>query len=319
MAVPQSGKVVIIETASGAVRKSFATGSTLTPGVAFHPEGRMLAACFSNQYLVWDCVTGEVVSQATTTEHLSSHPTYWIGPKLFRSAMGDTVHLDLGMSVWKYYVAVSTQPIVLGDRLVTATTSQQCSLVSVGIPHASGEKSIEKLMQAGDAVMLMRPGSAVAIAVDATVSVDQEEIKASLTEAAEKAGWTVSDRGPVTLVAKIGRGQTRQLKFRSIGLGPRDISTASITPFTAELQIRRGRETLWSRKTENRVPPMLRLEEGETVQDAVKRYEKPDATFFSRLNLPPRIPKPAISQQIGMSNLKNGQWQDITVNRTRSR
>jgi hypothetical protein len=319
MAVPQGGTVVIVETASGDVRKSFTTGSTLTPGAAFHPDGRQLAVCFSNQYQVWDCVADNIISEATTTDHLSSHPIHWIGPKLFRGAMGDSVHLDLGMSVWKYYIAVSTQPIVLGGKIVTATTSQNCALVSAEVPHASAQKSIDTLMSAGDAAMLVRPGSKVAIAVDASVSVDQEEIKASLATAAEKAGWSVSGRGPVTLVAKIGRGETRQLKFRSMGPGPRKESSADLTPFTAELQIRRGSDVLWSRKTENRIPFMLRLEEGETVQDAVNRYEKPDAAFFERLNLPPRIPKPEISQQIGMSSLKDGKWQDITVNRTRSR
>jgi hypothetical protein len=104
-----------------------------------------------------------------------------------------------------------------------------------------------------------------------------------------------------------------------MGPGPRTESTANLTPFTAELQIRRNADVLWSRKTENRIPPILRLEEGETVQDAVNRYEKPDAAFFARLNLPPRIPKPEISQQIGMSSLKDGQWQDMTASRSRSR
>jgi len=223
------------------------------------------------------------------------------------------------MSVWKYYIAVSTKPIVLGDKIVIATTSQNCTLASTEIPHASARTSIDKLMRAGDAAMLVRPGAAVAIAVDASVRVDQGEIESSLAEAAENAGWTVSQRGPVTLVANIGRGETRQLRFRSMGPGPRIESTANLTPFTAELQIRRGTDVLWSRKTENRIPPMLHLEEGETVQDAVDRYEKPDAAFFARLNLPPRIPKPEISKQIGMSSLKDGTWHDTAVNRTRSR
>jgi hypothetical protein len=140
-----------------------------------------------------------------------------------------------------------------------------------------------------------------------------------VAEAAKRAGWTVSDRSPVTLVAKIGRGKPQQLRFRSMGPGPRTESTATLTPFTAEMQIRRRADVLWSRKTENRIPPMLRLKEGETVQDAVNRYEKPNAAFFARLNLPPRIPKPEISSQIGMSSLKDGNWQDMNVNRNRSR
>ena len=202
--------------------------------------------------------------------------------------------------------------------MVTATTSRNCSVVSAEIPHSSAEKSIEQLMRAGDAAMLVRPGSSVAIAVEAAGTVDQAEIKASLAEAAEKAGWQVSDRAPVTLVAKIGRGKTQELRFRSMR-GARTTSTANLTPFTAELEIRRGADVLWTRSTVNRIPSMLHLEEGETVQDAVKRYEKPDAAFFSRLNLPPRIPKPEISKHVGMSVLKDGKWQDLNLSRTRLR
>ena len=49
----------------------------------------------------------------------------------------------------------------------------------------------------------------------------------------------------------------------------------------------------------------------QTVQDAVKQFERPDPDFFARLNLPPRIPKPEIAEQVGRSILKDGQWQDL--------
>jgi len=313
MAIPQSGKVVIVETASGTVRRSIATGSTLTPGAAFNASGRLLAVCFSNQFQVWDCVADQIVRQATTTEHLGSHPIHWIAPKMFRAALGDAIHLDLGMSVWKYTTSLSTEPILVGNMLLTATTSQGCSLVCVEIPHASAQKSIDRLMHAGDAAMLVRPGSAVAVAVETGEQVDREAIQASLSQAAEKAGWKVSDRAPITLVAKIGRGQTQQLQFRSMGAGPRTTSTASLTPFTAELEIRSGSDVLWTRSTVNHIPMLLHLQEGETVQDAVKRFEKPDPGFFSRLELPPRIPKPEIRSQVGMSVLKDSQWQDLDL------
>jgi hypothetical protein len=311
MAIPQGGKVVIVETATGVVRRTITTGSSLTPGAAFDPTGSMLAVCFSNQFQVWDCVADKIVSEATTTEHLNSHPINWISPKLFLAASGDVIHLDLGMSVWKYNLSGTAAPYVLGNRLLSATTSQNCALTSIGIPHASAEKSVEQLMKAGDAAMLVRPGSSVAIAVETTQSVNQAEIKASLTQAAEKAGWKVSEHAPVTLVAKIGRGKTEELHFRSMGGGSRTESTASLTPFTADLEIRGGSNVLWTRSTVNHVPLMLQLKEGETVQDAVRRYEKPDAMFFSLLNLPPRIPKPEVSAKVGQSLLKDGKWQDL--------
>jgi hypothetical protein len=112
------------------------------------------------------------------------------------------------------------------------------------------------------------------------------------------------------LVAKIGRGKTQQLQFRSMEIGDQTVSSAQLTPFTAELEIRRGTTVLWTRSTTNRIPFMFHLQQGETVQDAVKRYEKPDAGFFARLDLPPRIPKPEITEQVGDSVLKDGAWRD---------
>lgn len=47
------------------------------------------------------------------------------------------------------------------------------------------------------------------------------------------------------------------------------------------------------------------------MQDGVRRYEKPDVAFFSRLNLPPHIPRLEISMEVGRSVLKDGQWQDL--------
>ncbi|MCH5376050.1 MAG: hypothetical protein JJ992_18935, partial [Planctomycetes bacterium] len=111
-----------------------------------------------------------------------------------------------------------------------------------------------------------------------------------------------------------------ELHYRSLGGSSRKTSVAKLTPFTADLEIRAGSSVLWQRSSINHVPSLLRLEEGETVQDAVKRYEKPDSGFFSRLNLPPRIPKPELADQIGMSSLKDGQWMDISAEiRNRSR
>ncbi|MGO8748903.1 MAG: SHD1 domain-containing protein [Thermoguttaceae bacterium] len=317
MAIPQNGRVVIVETASGRVCKSIATGNTLEPGVAFNRTGRLLAICFSNQYLVWDCVADKVVRQATTTEHLGSHPVHWIAPKMLLTALSDAVHLDLGMCVWKYTIMDCTERILVGNMLLTVTTSEEAALACVEIPHASAQESIDRLMRAGDAAMLVRPGSAVAVAIETTEQVERPAIQASISQAAERAGWKVNDRAPITLVAKIGRGKTRQLQYHSMGGGSQTTNTATLTPFTVELEIRSGNDVLWTRSSFNQVPMLLLVQGGETVQDAVKRFEKPDPEFFASLALPPRIPKPEIKAHVGMSALKDAHWQDLNINAPR--
>ncbi|WP_164101291.1 SHD1 domain-containing protein [Candidatus Laterigemmans baculatus] len=316
MAVPQPSYVAIVETATGEVLARVPTQPGHMSGAAFDASGRLLAICFSNQYLVWDCVEERIVHQATTTAHLGSHPVHWLSPKMLLCSSGDVIDLELGMSVWKYSRPASTAILLRGGQLLTATTSSECVLVSIAVPHEAAQKSAEMLKRAGDEAMLVRPGSDVAIAVEALPGTDAAEIEKALAKAAQEAGWKVSPQAPITLVAKIGRGKPQELKFRGMGVsrfdGSRPPSTATLTPFTAELEIRRGTDVLWTRSSENRIPPILRLEEGETVQDAVKRYEKPDAAFFGRLDLPPRIPKPEIAASVGRSVLRDGQWYDVT-------
>ncbi len=322
MAIPQSGKVVVLETATGRIVKATSTGSTLVPGVAFHPGGGMLAICASNQYLIWDCGADRIVSEAVTTDHLGSWPLDWIGNKTFRSSLGSLVDVELGMPVWKYNIGAASKPLVIGNRLLTTTRLPLATLCSLPIPHQSAKEGMERLMRAGDEAMLVRRGSEVSIAVEGVSADDASRIEEALSAAATKAGWSVNRSAPIRLVAKIGRGETEELKYRSMLDASRKISVAKITPFTADLEIRDTSNVLWKRSSTNHVPRMLRLQEGETVQDAVKRYEKPDPGFFARLSLPPRIPKPEVASQIGMSSMKDGHWMDINPsirNRVRRR
>lgn len=320
MAVPQGGKVVVVETATGRVGKSFSTGSTLTPGVSFHPNGRLVAACFSNQYMVWDCVEDTIVSEAVTTAQLGSSPVAWVGDRMFRTSLGSMVDPSLGMPVWSYHIASASPPLVIGNRMLTTTRSPLAKLCSLPIPHEAAKEGMKRLLGAGDEAMLVRSGSKVAIAIEGVSGSDEKEIQVAPSNAATKAGWTVTTRAPIQLVAKIGRGETQELHYRSMHGPMNKSSTASLTPFTADLEIRDASSVLWRRSSTNHVPRLLRLEEGETVQDAVKRYEKPDPGFFARLNLPPRIPKSEFVDQIGMSSLKDGKWMDISAEiRNRSR
>lgn len=322
MAVPHGGSVSILETATGALVRTFETGQSVTAGVAFHPNGGFVAVCSSNQYLVWDWLEDRVVSQAVTTDQLGSFPIAWLNPTQFRTALGSVIDLDLGMPVWKYHLGAAASPHLIGNTLVTVATSPKATLVALAVPHPAAEQALRKLMGAGDEAMLVRPGSKVAIAVEGVTGDDATAVEQALAAAAEKAGWKVSRRAPVTLVARIGRGEQQQLNYRMMGSGSRNTSTATLTPFTADLEIRSGQGVLWQRSSTNHVPSLLRLEEGETVQDAVTRYEKPDPGFFGRLQLPPRIPKPDVADQIGMSSLSNGTWMDIPAeirNRNRAR
>ena len=138
-------------------------------------------------------------------------------------------------------------------------------------------------------------------------------MKAGLAEAVSNAGWVVNPESPIELIAEIGRGEKRELSYRTLGTGLRGpVEKASITPYTASLKVIHGKDVLWSRKSENHVPSLIRLQQGQSVQDAVKAYERPTPEFFRNLILPPRVLKPEVADKIGRSRIKDAQWRDYS-------
>ncbi len=46
---------------------------------------------------------------------------------------------------------------------------------------------------------------------------------------------------------------------------------------------------------------------------AVRIDQRPDTTFFTRLTIPPRIPKLEIADGLGLSSLNGAEWRDISA------
>jgi hypothetical protein len=292
-------------------------GTTLTPGVVFDPEGRRVGLTSGNQFLVWDCVEGRATCEATLPGHLGGTLLGWVAPHTVLSGSGKLIRTDLEMTVWSYSIGGSLEATVLTGGALLAKKNQLCEISSMPVPHVAAEKAAEELQRGGESMMLIRPGTKVALDAETPGDIDRGEVLEALREAVEKTGWQVVDRADTTVVAQIGRGEKQELSYRSMkpGVSRKDapVTTATIKPFTAEIQIRRRGEVLWTRNTQNHVPSFLILRGGKTLQEAVKEYERPNTSFFARQTIPPRIPKPEIADGLGMSSLKDGQWRDISA------
>jgi hypothetical protein len=319
----RGGDVTVRETATGDVVQALSTGHVLAAGLAFHPSGRQLAVCFSNRYVVWDWLDDRIVAEAVTTDTLGSAPIAWLNDTQFRTALGNVVDVDLGMPFWKYYLEAATDPLVIGGKLVTLASKPKASLVSIATPHPTAmqaRQQLHQLMEAGDEAMLVRPGTEVAIAVEGVAAAESAAIEQALTTSAEQAGWSVSRQAGIALVAKMGRGEEQQISYRMIGGRSRDASTATLVACQAELEVRSGAHVLWHRSFY--VPTLLRLGEGETVQEEGKQVDQLVLGCFRQLELPPRILRPEVADQSGLSGLRDGQWMDIRAefrNRNRRR
>lgn len=319
MSVPVQNGVNIVQTIDGTSVGYLVAGGVLTPDVSFHPDGQRIALCANNQLIVYDLVKGDETVNALFSRPFGYNSIGWVGKELYVTGMGDLIRTDLEMVLWNYGITGAVKATGTPAGVLLATTGQKCNLASLPIPSPGATKASGQLEKSGDAMMLVRPGSEVAISAEVPPGVERDMVLQSLREAIERTGWKIVNKSDTTVMALIGRAPQKQLEYkkRTIGGGAGEtVETATITPFTAKLEIRRGTQVLWTRETTNHVPRLMFLKDGETLQTAVSKYEKPDAEFFARLDLPPRIPKPELAAGLGSSRTDGAQWVETAAGAT---
>lgn len=312
LAVPVSGGVRVVETETGELLGGVSIATTLTPEAHFSPDGKLLGLIAGSQYVVWDLTSGRELAEGTV-EGVPGKFFGWIDNDYMMTQLAGIIDPELGMTLWKYSVPSGTDTVTLsgGIAVLDSYGSQPTTLVTLPVPHDPVTKVKRKLTGNSSDLLLIQPGTEVALKIDAIPGVDQEMIKTGLSEAVERAGWVVNPDSPIVLVAKIGRGEPMELNFRMLGAGFRSPGeTAKITPYTASLEVKHGPKVLWTRKSENMVPRLLHLKKDQSVQEAVSEYEKPDPKFFTYLRLPPKVLKPEVAQFVGRSRIKEGRWAD---------
>lgn len=312
LAIPTGGACALVGVEQGEYLGNVPFPSTLTPEVAFAPNGEQLALVAGNQIAVWELTTASVVAEATVGNPCGKL-FGWIGDDYLLTQLAGLIDPQLGMTLWHYGLPSNNQAVTMPGGVVAVDKLQTAALLSLPVPHEPVESVARRLSGGDDTLMVIRPGTDVALQIEAVAGVDREAMYESLKKAVEAVGWKVSSQAPIQVCAKIEQGKKQKLRFRMMGtsfLNPDAIQTATIKPYTASLVIRRGEDVLWARSMTNMVPGFLTLERGETLQKAVKKFEKPDPDYFQRLAIPPRILRPEIRKTVGRSRIANGKWVD---------
>jgi hypothetical protein len=297
-------KIVDVNDGAQLDLRTLPTQSALYLG--YSPDGRMLAA--SNVYglTVWDVRRDDPLLQMT-----SSQPGYepgWLNEENLLLGGRNFVRIPDRLLLWSYRAppfrwSLGAPNLVGQDSLayLASDSGKMLRLVSVSLPHPEAAAVLRSTSR--DSLIAVPSGSKIAIRLQVERGVD-DEVKGYVTAALEHAGWTVVPQAPVELVATVRAEPPKPVQYRSMYGNPRDSGdTVRITPFSFLAEIRQGGQTLWERKSLERPPSMIRLEAGETVQQAADRYSTPNLVFFKSLVLPPEIVKPQFATGLGQSTL----------------
>lgn len=314
LAVPQNGGFSLLEAATGEDLGFVDAGTSSGAALSFHPDGRRIGYCSGNTWGVWDIVEARKISSGVVTEFIGEELLGWVGNDLLLTTAGNLLDTKSEMLFWFYYVGATESRMLWNNWLICVTKNQGLKLTVLPIPDKKAQAAFGKLDQQKSS-MITAPGTEVRIEIESTEPVDKDALTEALTTSIERAGWVIKPTSKLAVVAKIGRGKPYTLQYSSSPIGgtrkDEQLQNVNINPFTAVLEIRSGKNVLWTRNTENFAPPMIFLRGDETVQEAVKKYERPQPEFFSSLQIPPRIPKPEIARGLGSSREDNGAWVDF--------
>jgi hypothetical protein len=142
LAVPAAGGATIIETATGQLCGSVTMGGALKPGWHFTPTGSSCAVCREPLPGLGLC-GGAVVHEATTTDQLGCasaaldraedvpYPTGQPDPRRPR-------HVRL-----EVHDPSASEPLVLGDKLLLATSSPNAASWPSRLPHGPAQAALK--------------------------------------------------------------------------------------------------------------------------------------------------------------------------------
>ncbi|HYO24807.1 MAG TPA: SHD1 domain-containing protein [Lacipirellulaceae bacterium] len=311
-ALSPGGKQLALGTDKGFSLHDVASGELLTripmenPGfatrVAFSPSGKLLAATGSSIVAVYDAATGKKLTEvyAAAADGMNRGLCF-VDEEHVLVGGSDLIHLPSQVTVWKYeHNAESTQPLAGRVWYIFGSHGDDTvSLLPFKIPHPA-------VKPVGDSELILRPGDQIAIeteiAVDLGVDSTGAPISAAdqLKQALQGAGFSVVESSNKRLIGRSMPGETKEISYSVFGAFGQEQKT-SYTQRVFELELLVDGEVVWRRRRVQEAPHHLRLEENESVDQAVQRLMRMDVGFF-RSTIPSRI-LPTAAEQARTSTL----------------
>jgi hypothetical protein len=234
------------------------------------------------------------------------------------------VDLERRIVLWQYqhsdasYGTAHSTSAELGGTFwygLTSSDRKSRGLFHADLPHAQA-KQVAASLKADD-LLAVRPGARIALKLNVQgTAAEQEMVRTALTKKLEELGMAVAADSPVVLTASTTTGASRKISYSAFGKSGSSESV-NVTPQISRLAIESNGRTLWESSGVNDVPFLLSLKQGQSIQDAVAPYQKPDLSYFSRAKIPQHITKFQEKGAFGASLLNHQGIQPATVRATR--
>jgi hypothetical protein len=261
------------------------------PVFAFTPKGTRLVCASFDRIYVWDVATGALyrdIPLAGTQIHIGEH---LLCPSEDHVFVGNSLLVDIESQakVWTYQGHEEAGMLGPVCWFVVSAHNAAGALVPTALPHPAAQDRIQKAMQSPD-FFVLKPGTTVILNVSGLQDPgEREKAAAALTQKLQANGCQVGPNGTIELVATTEMGQRREVAYHTFGMiGSR---VYNVQEYISRLRFVYQGQTAWEVACGN-VPGFISLKQGETVEEVLRRSERPNYAWFATVELPKTIQKP---------------------------
>jgi hypothetical protein len=295
------------------------TGNTLgrlpgDPGVvtamSFRPDGTQLAALSPQRLLIWDLVKGDLYRDIYFSQPIHGATIDWLARGYLMVGGENLIDLERRIVLWRYQHDAGRGGVArgygeMGGQFWYALVSQdrkERGLFHSRLPHEDALRTALALKP--DDLLAVAPGAQVSlnVAVQGDPGAQQTAYQA-LSGQLQQLGMRVVDGSKLVLQASTETGKSQQISYRSFGPGGRGVETANVTEQISKLKFVENGKVIWEAVSVSGAPHFLRMKQGESLQQALAPYQKPNVQFFASVKIPQYVARPSEAGAYGASNL----------------
>lgn len=282
--------------------------NVMVNSLSFRPDGKLLAAVSNQRLIVWDLEKRAVYRDIYFPQASPHTNADWIGKSHLLIGGERAVDLDKRIVLWQYQheggTGAGRSYGELGGQFWYALTSQDRKargLFHVKLPHDEALKAAASLN--ADKLLAIRPGVTVSLNINVQgTQTEQLQVQEGLTNQLRLLEMTVGNGSQLVLQATTEAGKTQDITYRPFGGGANQ--TAKVTDFICRLKFIENGKLIWETSSfTDGSPPVVQIKQGQSLQEALAPYQKPNLQFYSNVKLPQYVARPGDTVAYGASLL----------------
>jgi len=264
------------------------------PYMAFSPSGRRLGCVAFDKVLAWDVATGKL-EKVVPCPGMPIHGAIEFPDDGFILANNKfLIDLENQLKFWTYDGQEQVRSVA-GWTFFGVTDGEQNpgALVAMQVPQAAAKDLLKKSLTDPN-LFVLKAGTTVKLNLTGIPDAAQREnVAKALTERLQKIKCKAGDNGTIELVATMEGPKERQISYSRSG-------DYKVQEYLGRVRFVFQGQPAWETSGTN-VPFVIMLKAGENIGDHLRAREKPDYSFFERVELPQLLQKPVSGQGAGNS------------------